>query len=158
MQRIFEKFGPIFAAVACFCALYFEREIVLDLFDRHQLQTDGLYTAIFDWSAIQTGFLFGVYGFMASKRDGFIGEIRETYAMAWFLSYIKRATFIGFILTFSSIPLIIISPKVGVEHNQSFVWVAGWFSLFIWAFLAFARVAYIFGLMARTKDKEDLGA
>ena len=118
----------------------------------------GLYGAIFNWAALQTGFLFSVYGFIAAKQGGFIEVIRHTVFMSDFMRYTRRSIIMGFILTFSSIPLIIINLNFKNGRLGPFLIVDLWIGLFVWAFLTFVRVAYIFGIIARVRDQERIPA
>ena len=156
VKKAVEQFSPISVAAVSFIVLQYYKVEIVSAFLNGNWSVSSLYAAIFDWSAIQTGFLFGIYGFVASKKDGFIGEITGTYAMIWFISYIRRAIFTGFVLTFASIPLVVIDLSLVANEGENYVWISLWMCLFIWAFLSFARAAYIFGLMARVRDKEDL--
>jgi len=147
-----ERFLPcaVAALVLAICLL-FRSEIAVFFTDNH-LSMDGLYNAVFGWSAIQTGFIFAVYGFVVGSEGGFIEKIRDTTPMKQFLVYTKNATYIGFALTILSMPLMVSGIKVGANFWPYF-FVAVWFTLFIWAFLSFARVAYLFGILLRPKSK-----
>jgi hypothetical protein len=151
-----EKWYPFaIGGLSCLIVVYFMGAITEKLrVDAWNLS--NLYGSVFNWAALQTGFLFSVYGFVVAKQGGFIDKIRKTTFMDHFVSYTKRAIIIGFVLTFSSIPLIVINfsfKNGGVGH---FVVVDLWFGLFIWAFLSFVRVAYIFGIIARVRDNDEI--
>lgn len=155
---LLEQYGPaVCGAVTLTCLLYFSEEVA-QKFVTDGWKSAGLYAAIFDWSAIQTGFSFGVYGFVLGRGGGFIEKIKDTKAMSRFLSYIKRANIAGFMLTISSIPLIITEPSVSAPLNWIYGIIAVWFSLFVWSFLSFLRIAYNFGQIASVKDKAFHGA
>lgn len=148
-----EKWGPAVAAGVSVVLLFCYADSVVDNVKSGDWKTSDLYTAIFDWAAIQTGFAFGVYGFVAGRRDGFVGALQGTVAMARFTSYIKRANLAGFILTFASIPLIVLSPSIETAFSINFIIVTLWFSAFVWAFCSFLRLAYNFSRIASVKDK-----
>ncbi|MBZ9758422.1 hypothetical protein LB524_24340 [Mesorhizobium sp. ESP6-5] len=155
---LFEAWAPaVFGVLSLIALLYFGKPIA-DKFATHQWTSTGLYSAIFGWAAIQTGFAFGVYGFVIGKSGGFIGALRGTRTMERFERYIGRANWTGFILTFFTIPLIIVEPNLCDARSVSYVSVAIWFSFFVWAFLAFLRLAYNFGALSSVKDKEFHGA
>jgi hypothetical protein len=44
-------------------------------------QPGNLYNAVFNWASIQSGFVFGIYGFIATKQGGFIGELANKRIM-----------------------------------------------------------------------------
>lgn len=155
---LLEQYGPAFAAAIALASLfYYSQEIAMN-FSSEKWKSSGLYAAIFGWSSIQVGFSFGVFGFVLGKSDGFVKEIRGTKAMARFLSYIKRANIAGFILTISSIPLVVIEPTIREPIDFYYIFIAIWFSLFVWSFFSFLRIAYNFGRIASVKDKEFHGA
>lgn len=73
---------------------------------------DQLYTAVFGFLAISTGFLATFYGTVRSISDGFIGRIRDTRAMTRFLVMTKSAIITGFFVSLASIPMLIAAPAV----------------------------------------------
>ena len=148
-----EQWAPLFFGAIVMLWLMICAVPIAEKFATNQWSVTGLYSAIFDWAAIQTGFSFGVYGFVLGKGSGFVNEMRGTVAMARFISYIKRANFAGFALTILSIPLIISELSIGHPYSFNFIVVALWFSLFFWAFFSFLRIAYGFGKMASITDK-----
>ena len=95
-----------------FAALLYWRSEIVSQFTNHGWKAEGLYGAVFNWAAIQTGFAFGVYGFVAGKTGGFIDAVRGTVAMSRFLRYVKAANTLGFVLTVLSIPLLVINPDL----------------------------------------------
>lgn len=152
-----EEWGPILCGVLVLVALVVFYSSVSGRFGEDKWQSDGLYSAIFDWSAIQTGFAFGVYGFVIGKTDGFVAKLKNTTAMNRFVNYIKRANMTGFLLTLGSIPLIVVNPSVSTSFAAYLV-VAVWFSVFVWSFMSFLRLAYNFGIIASVKDITFKGA
>ena len=77
-----ERFGPLAVAAACMLAVYLCAPAVIEKFRAEGgWQASSLYGAVFNWSAIQIGFAFGVYGFVVGKNEGFIQEIRDLLAM-----------------------------------------------------------------------------
>lgn len=148
-----ETCGPLIAGILTFSLFaFFKPQTLAVVAANKDLSFSGLYNAIFDWSSIQTGFLFAIYGFVAGKTDGFIGEIRQTRSMSRYNTYLKRAILIGFVLTLVSMPMIVLNHQIGPEDHYWYWIVALWLSLFAWAFCSFARVAYIFGILVRIKE------
>ncbi|CAH1672522.1 MULTISPECIES: hypothetical protein [unclassified Chelatococcus] len=149
---VVERFSPLFIAVACIVIAIAEREWVTQQINGGRISLDGLFSAVFGWSAIQTGFVFSVFGFVATKTTGFIGEISRTHAMRIFHRYTWRAMVVGFLLTLYSIPLMIW--KFDVNQTVQYYIVVFWFALFGWAFASFLRVALNFGKMVSVRDVE----
>lgn len=153
---VIEQFAPIVLAVGCALAIYWLAPAIIANFERENgWQVASLYGAIFNWSAIQTGFAFGVYGFVVGKNDGFVQEIRDKLAMRRFLAYVRRANIGGFLLTITSLPLTIANPPIASAATPMFFVVLGWFALFVWTFLAFLRVAYGFGKLSSVRDQPE---
>ena len=148
-----EQYGPVITAVIVFTLLLFFSDYFSEKFGSNQWKSAGLYSAIFGWSAIQTGFAFGVYGFVIGKQDGFVHALRGTKAFARFEKYIKSANLVGLFLTFPCIILMVIEPSIATPLGISYILVSAWFSVFVWAFLSFCRLAYNFGAIASVRDK-----
>lgn len=153
LQRIERLLPLLMAFAAVFLLLYYQEEIVAKVSNR-VLDFSVLYAAVFDWSAIQTGFLFGIFGFIAGKNEGFIAEIRETPEMRLFAGYQKSAMFLGFLLTVVSIPLMVTKFSFDIEQEFRYWLFCSWCFLAVWAFCAFLRVAYIFGIIIRVRDNK----
>ncbi|MFB2550166.1 hypothetical protein [Ensifer soli] len=155
---LFEQWSPLgFALVGGFLLFVFSGGISGE-FASGRWKSQGLYGAIFGWAAIQTGFAFAVYGFVVGKSDGFIAALRGTRAMRLFIGYIKRAIYSGFILTFATIPLIVTEPGLISGDSWGYRAVAVWFTIFLWSFLAFLRLAFNFGKIVSVPDKHFNGA
>lgn len=154
MLEKLERHGPISAGLIVVVALiYFRGQVVSGVADG-ALDFAILYAAIFDWSAIQTGFLFGIFGYIQGKNRGFIAEIKNTPEMGAFSKYQKTAIYLGFMLTFLSIPLMVSAFNFSGSGWIRFSIFCGWSFLATWAFFAFLRVAYIFGILVRVRDKK----
>ena len=147
-----ESWGPLIAGGLSFAALLLWRGAVVSQFADHGWKAEGLYGAVFNWAAIQTGFAFGVYGFVAGKTGGFIDAVRGTVAMGRFHRYVKAANVLGFVLTVLSIPLLVINPDLKAATPFVYAVVSAWFALFVWAFVTFLRIAYTFGHLSGVKD------
>ncbi|WP_324741348.1 hypothetical protein U8326_15445 [Tsuneonella sp. CC-YZS046] len=153
---IVEQYAPLVLSVGSSIAIYVLAPAIIAKFEPTDgWQVSSLYGAIFNWSAIQTGFAFGVYGFVVGKNDGFVQEIRDKLAMRRFLAYVRRANIGGFVLTVMSLPLTIANPPISDPQSPMFFVVLGWFGLFLWTFLAFLRVAYGFGKLSSVRDQPE---
>lgn len=149
-----ERFGPLLSFVITVTAIALNRNTIVAQFVAERWTTENLYSAVFNWSAIQTGFAFGVYGFVVGKSDGFIEALRDTFAMRRFLRYVATANFGGFLLTIVSIPLTIANPSLVTGGDATFWVVTLWFGLFVWTFFAFLRIAFNFGRLSNVRDQK----
>lgn len=153
MIGLVERFGPVCAAAVLAASLYYFRGDLVQMAFDERLDLSNVYSSVFDWSSIQTGFVFGIFGYVAGKSGGFIEAIRHTQEMALFHTYTRRAIYLGFCLTFSSIVLSIVSFDIASGPTWKFHVFVAWAFLSLWGFLAFLRVAYIFGDILRVKDR-----
>jgi len=151
-----EKFGPIIIALVCFfCLIFWSKYFASHFSSGGGWKVDALYNSIFGWSSVQVGFVFGVYGFVVGKKDGFIDSIRNTRAMSRFSSYLRSANILGFILAISSLPLMVVNPDVSNENSIAYKLVSLWFCIFLWSFLTFLRISVTFGVLVSAKDRSD---
>lgn len=148
-----ERFAPLAFGAISLAAIYVLRTDIAGHFRSDDWKSSDLYTAIFGWASIQTGFVFGIYGFVASKTDGFIKQVSDDRSFRRFVGYIKRANLAGFLLTFFTLPMIVTSPELKDAHTTPFVITMVWFAVFIWTFCAFLRVAFIFGRIVAVPDR-----
>jgi len=148
-----KRYAPLGVAGAFFLlVLFFQEAISIHLSDPNsRVNLDGVFAAVFDWSSIQTGFLFAVYGFVVGKGDGFIAAVRKTEAMREFTRTIKRAILTGFVLTITSMALLFYPLK---PLGWEFWIISVWLALFVWAFLLFCSVAYTFGVIVKVPDQQ----
>jgi hypothetical protein len=141
--------------LAALAVIFFWRVEIAAHFAPEGWKAESLYSAVFNWASVQSGFVFGIYGFIVSKRDGFIGEIANTRTFAQLTRYARRAYLTGFALTFASLPLTVAQPVIDDSSSRAFLVTAVWFAAFIWTFCAFLRVAFIFGALVAVPDKRD---
>lgn len=153
MQYYVERFGPLIFAFATAGIIYYFRIELAVLSQENYIDIKSIYSSIFGWSSIQTGFIFAIFGYIGGKSDGFLGEVKHTPAMRLFMGYMRTAILLGFILTFTSIPLMVVQFGIGDGNGWRAPLFAGWSALSVWAFFAFLRVAYIFGLLLRPGEK-----
>lgn len=149
----FERWAPLLvAAITLSVCIYFKADIALK-FGENGWKASSLYSAVFNWSSIQSGFVFGIYGFIITKKDGFVGTISGTTTFLQFIAFTRRAYIGGFVLTFASLPLLVAEPPIFSADRRTFWFISIWFAFFTWTFCAFLRVAFCFGIMAATPDR-----
>lgn len=149
MRNLAWNYAPICFGLISILAILYDYRIGFQYLPHEGVDYGNLYAAVFDWSAIQTGFLFAAFGYLVGGTTKFIKFIEDTALMPTILGYVRRATALGFALTFISLPLLVFSPKITESEKWLVLLIAGWFGLFIWSIFAFLRVAYIFGVIAQ---------
>ena len=153
-----ENWLPLCTALATLILLVILQSAIVPIFVSNNFSLPQLYTAIFGWASVMTGFQFGVYGLILSKTDGFISSLGGTQAMKTFLSYTAKAVRIGFMLTIFGMPLLVANSDMKDISNIAYLVGAAYVSLFVYSFSATARVAYIFSLMVKVPNKVRLPA
>lgn len=153
MSAFIEKYGPIVISVISVSVLYYFRTSITISCDIKAIDFTTLYSSSLNWSSIQTGFIFGVFGFVAGKKEGFIAAVQNTSEMKLFSGYMRTAMALGFFVTMTSIPLVVLSFSVSSSVPWHYHVFCAWAFLSIWSFFAFWRVAYIFGILIRPKDR-----
>jgi len=148
-----ERFAPLILSAGSLVTIFVLRSDIASHFASNYWKSSDLYTAVFGWASIQTGFVFGIYGFVASKTDGFIKVVSEDRSFQRFTNYIKRANLAGFLLTFFTLPMIVGSPELKDPDTVPFIITMAWFAIFVWTFCAFLRVAFIFGKVVAVPDR-----
>ncbi|MEA1833998.1 hypothetical protein U8607_18070 [Methylobacterium durans] len=158
LYGVFEAWSPLFIALSAFFAFIFFKSSIVILFINNELSLPQLYTAIFGWSSVMTGFQFGVYSLIFSKNDGFIAKILPTVAMRRFMTYTKRAVILGFILTIFGMPFLVSNSEMKNINNLMYWTGSAYVSLFVYSFAATARVAALFAAMAKVRSRTSLPA
>ena len=151
--KAFERLAPVAFGILSFATIAIFSTSIAAKFEPNGWDSSSLYAAVFNWASIQSGFVFGIYGFIATKKDGFAGIVAKAQSFDQFLAYARRAYMSGFALTFSSLPIMVMNPQITDPHSPEFWSVALWFAASIWTFCAFLRVAFIFGIIAAVPDK-----
>ncbi|WP_148291191.1 hypothetical protein [Methylobacterium sp. B1] len=155
---MFEAWSPQAGAVITLMLLLVFQSRIVSTFVDNQLSLSQMYTAIFGWASVMTGFQFGVYGLIFSKTDGFIAKISSTKAMRDFMSYTSAAVKLGFILTLFGFPFLVMNSDMKDISNLSYWLGSMYFALFVSSFISTVRVAKLFGAMSRIKTRERLPA
>jgi len=151
--KAFERRAPIAFGAAAFLLIVLFRSAIAHRFEPNGWDSTSLYGAVFNWASIQSGFVFGIYGFIVTKKDGFAGEVAKAASFDEFLAYARRAYLTGFLLTFVSLPIMVANLSIADSGSPGFWVVAVWFASFVWTFCAFLRVAFIFGMISAVPDK-----
>lgn len=156
MKNFAWNYGPVLIGVISTIAIMYDYKLGFEYLPK-SVDYGNLYAAVFDWSAIQTGFLFAAFGYLAGSATKFIKFIEDTSLMPTVLGYVKRATYLGFGLTFISLPLLVFSPKITDCVDWQVYVIAVWFGLFVWSIFAFLRVAYVFGVITQRASESNSG-
>ena len=159
IEAIRERFYPLFLGLVGAAASLLWGHKLVAICVKEAWHVDQLYTAVFAFLAITTGFLATFYCTIACMSEGFIRQIRDTRVMHGFLSYLKRAILLGFVVSLASIPRMVAQPVPTEQFSISAIVAAAWLGSAIWAIAAFYRVASLFFFLfeARTKPRLPAG-
>ena len=147
---------PTLCALLTFSGLLFFGEKLFSSVEKDTIQWANLYNAIFGWSAIQTGFLFGVYGFVVGSPKGFMTAIQGLKDFTYFKAGIVTSLFVGFLLSIASLPLVVLAPDPLASNHIVSALVYAWFAMFVFAFGTFLKAAYMFAFMTRQKPAQKI--
>lgn len=137
---------PSIAAVMAPVAVFASRDTLAAQFASDSWDVSAFYSAIFDWSSIQSAFLFGIYAFVLSRSEPFIKAIDGTATFENLRSYSRRTLYLTFALTLVSMPLAVTSPKPSSDLLSPALWIfAGLSSLASYTFCRFLKVVRVFG-------------
>ncbi|MDE2167488.1 MAG: hypothetical protein KGJ66_14260 [Alphaproteobacteria bacterium] len=126
---------------------------------KEQWHIEQMYTAVFAFLAITTGFLATFYCTILCMSEGFVGQIKDTEKMRGFLGFVKGAILLGFIVSIASIPMMVAEPVPVKQFSVAAFVVAFWIGASAWAIAAFYRVASLFFFLfeARIKPRRPAG-
>lgn len=126
---------------------------------KEQWHIEQMYTAVFAFLAITTGFLATFYCTIVCMSEGFVRQIRDTKKMAGFLAFVKRAIILGFVVSLTSVPMMVAEPAPTEQFSVAAFIVAVWVGASAWAIAAFYRVASLFFFLfeAKTEPRRPAG-
>lgn len=148
-----EAWLPTASWVVVFVAILLWGDSIVAALAAKTINLISLYGAAFNWAAIQAGFTIGVYAFALGHGGDFLQKVRKTQAFTMFTRYIETAAVLSFFLAVITIPIIVAEPAPTSSNSLVFYFINFWFSTFIATIASFWRVAYIFWLLARIKDR-----
>lgn len=146
VYRALRRYLPGIAAFAAPIAVVAERGTLAAKFASNEWDAGAFYSAVFDWSSIQSAFLFGIYAFILSRSEPFIRAIDGTEPFEMLRSYSRRTLYLTFALTIASMPLAVVGPKPTDNLSSLNLWIfAGLASLAAYTFCRFLKVVRVFG-------------
>lgn len=147
LQKRWEIHNPLLFAVPVFALAMWQGPAAFAYADGHKWHIDQLYTCVFTYSTVITAFLFTFYTFIITGDRGFLAAARSSIYFKHTISYTFRAIIVGAILSFVTIPMLIVQPVPAAGD----VWVviaALWAALTVWATASFVRAAWLFAIFA----------
>ena len=139
-----ERYAPLAFGIGIAGVAFVYASVAGQAIEEAGWKLDGFYAAMFDWSAVQSAFLFGVFGFVVSSSNDFLTRLRNTDHMKRFLRFTRTAVLAGFLLTILSVPFLVAGPE---QWPPTGVWslaIPLWLGLVAWTVGLFVRSALIF--------------
>lgn len=110
----------------------------------------GLYTGVFSWASIQTGFLFAIYTFIVPRAEPFVRAVAATKAFAAFKVHMLRTTYLTLAVAIPAFALTVVNPAPPATGIGSLA-MAAWLALFLYSVLCFLKIIRSFRKLERTR-------
>lgn len=150
-EAIRERFYPLCIGIAVAVLWLLWGHKIVAVCVKENWHIDQMYTAVFAFLAITTGFLATFYCTIVCMSDGFVRLIRDTKKMQGFLRFAKRAIILGFFVSLASIPMMVAELAPAEQFSISAFVVGLWLGASAWAIAAFFRVASLFFFLFEAK-------
>jgi hypothetical protein len=140
-ETIRERYYPLAGGIATALAWWLWGVHLVEFSESHNWHLDQIYTAMFGFTAVTTGFLGTFYGTIQSMTTGFISRIRDTTVLRVFLRYTKNAIIVGFVSSLISMAMMVVAPLPRICPSWESAASSIWMLVSVWAVLGFYRVA-----------------
>lgn len=107
----------------------------------------AFYSAAFDWSSIQTAFLFGVYAFFLGRSEAFLKAVSSSPFFPMLRQFVVRSLYLSMALTVLSLPFLVAPPPIQELMGYAVFLVIS--CLFVFTFFCFIKVIRVFGMIER---------
>lgn len=97
--------------LACIFFVLFAEQISATAVTQNWSEGD-LYGSIFGWSAIQTGFFFGVYTFVVARPGKFRDNMKNNTAFTDAMTHLRATVYMLFVFSMISAPLTFFAPNI----------------------------------------------
>lgn len=108
---VFYQHDMLAFLLACIFFAFFAEQISAVAVSQDWSESD-LYGSIFGWSAIQTGFFFGVYTFVVARPGKFRDNMKDNTAFAEAMTHLRATVYMLFIFSMVSAPLTFFAPNI----------------------------------------------
>lgn len=134
--------------------IFLQRHEIAAQFSSKAWKIEAFYAAVFDWSSIQSAFLFSIYAFFLSRSEPFIQAIAKTQPFRELRSYILRALSFTMVLTLFSLPLLVTPPDIAVAavNDVGFMLFSVTMVALAYTFMCFVKVIRVFRKLEKISD------
>lgn len=133
--------------------LFWKKSEITTNFSNGSWSLEGFYGAVFNWSSIQAGFLFGAYAFFLSRSEPFIQAVAASAPFMELRTYVRRTLYLTLILAAASVPMLIAPPKMNKDAylHSGFI-IFGAFSIVLtYTIFCMLKVVRVFGKLERPR-------
>lgn len=125
--------------------IHFRLEIS-EKFVKNLWNLDTLYSSVFDWSSIQSAFLFSIYAFFLSRSEPFIQAVSKTQPFKMLRRYVLRSLWLSLGLTIITLPLAVSPPEITSSRALDWGFLVFLFVsvLMTYTFMCFVKVIRVF--------------
>ncbi len=120
--------------------MVYKRGVITSSFANDIWDLEGFYAAVFDWSSIQSAFLFSVFAFFLARSEPFIQAISNTTTFRALRKYVLRSLILSMLLTLLSFPLLINTPDMVSNEYLNFGFCI---FIFVMTFLCYTFMCFI---------------
>ncbi len=135
--------GGLSAIIAFAACIGFHRELTVQ-FESGAWNVSNFYSAVFGWASIQTGFLFAVYVYLATKTSPFMESVKETEAYRSMMAFTRATLWLVISVVLATVPLLVATPLPGDSISIVTVLIALWCGLVVYTFFRFLRIIRAF--------------
>jgi hypothetical protein len=146
LYRRLRRHAEALAAGCVFGLVAVNRTIISTAFATKSWHLDGYYSALFNWSAIQTGFIFSAYAFFVSRSEPFLRAIDRTETFAALRRYVVRSLMTSVLLALVTLPSLVATPAISITTNLDFPYALLVFvsTLATYSFMCFLKIVRVF--------------
>ena len=112
MRRNLERI----ATATTLIIIAWQRTAITSEFAAAHWSLPNFYGAVFNWSAIQAGFLFGAYAFFLSRSEPFIRAVSESHPFEELRVYVKRTLYLTMALAAVTAAFLVDTPSMTSER------------------------------------------
>lgn len=150
MYRVFRRHLPSMAGAFAFACVIVWRVPISNGLSSEDWDVGALYAAIFDWSSIQSAFLFGIYAFLLGRTEPFLKAIAETPAFERMRAHVRLTMIAALILTLVALPLLVARPIPSSSLCSFSLWAFGLLAFFTaYTSASFIKVVRVFWKIER---------
>jgi hypothetical protein len=112
----------------------------------------NFYGAVFNWSAIQAGFLFGAYAFFLSRTEPFIQAVSESHPFEQLRVYVKRTLYMTMGLAAVTAIILVATPAMTAEqYDFAFLLFCAVSCALTYTVFSMFKVIRVFGKLERSR-------